>query len=118
MKLLPEEPNADMYTAYYNVKHSSLDIDSYKAMYKAAPEVEQEPYAYATLWDNGEWSVLQEIDKNAVRQVPLYTCPQPKREPLSSNCIAILWNKAFKDANELSFVIDFVRKIEKELQND
>lgn len=96
MKLLPKEPTNEMIDAAVKAVREAdgggcedlsaetlemaklASVIVYKAMYQVAPEVEQEPYAYATLWDNGEWSVVQEIDKNAVIQVPLYIHQQPK----------------------------------------
>lgn len=42
MKLLPEEPTEEMSQAWCANCHA-WDLDAYKAMYQAAPEVEQEP---------------------------------------------------------------------------
>ena len=48
-KWLPSEPTAEMYTAYYSFRQASLDVDSYKAMWQAAQEIEQEPLSVAEL---------------------------------------------------------------------
>jgi hypothetical protein len=108
-KWLPSEPTEEMLFALYGM-YKTLE-ERYLAAWEAAPVVNQEPYAYATLWDGGEWSVVQDIEQNAIKQVPLYTHPpvveqtpigavvnwgdktveplytnpQPKREPLSEN---------------------------------
>jgi hypothetical protein len=90
-KWLPSEPTTEMLEAVGSLSTLLSNCDTryeayetiYKAMWKAAPKVKQEPYAYATLWESGEWSVIQDINPNAVRQVPLYTRSQSEREPLS-----------------------------------
>ncbi len=68
----------------------------YNAIWNAAPPLVQDTYAYATLRENGEWSVIQDIDPNAVRQVPLYTHP-PKPESITKSISDIDIEKLYQN---------------------
>lgn len=84
MKYLPKEPTPEMVKAWCANCHA-WDLDAYKAMHQAAPEFEQEPVAYIAVRDFG--IDITHIETIAIMwgvpYKPLYTNPQPKREPLS-----------------------------------
>jgi hypothetical protein len=99
-KWLPSEPTADMHTAYYSVRRVSLNVDSYKAMWQAAPAVEQEPIMYEIRFreiPNGRFDAWAACGKKTYERYiknpieddwehevrALYTTPQPKRDKLS-----------------------------------
>jgi hypothetical protein len=103
-KWLPSEPTADMHTAYYSVRQVSLNVDSYKAMWQAAPEVEQEPVgrvvniSYPESSDNTKYLTATITDASRCKAGDyLYTNPQPKRKPLSEENLVLIWNSSTKD---------------------
>ena len=121
-KWLPSEPTAEMYTAYCSFQQLSLSIDSYKAMWQAAPVVEQEPAVYL-VWHDGEFTYTKHPEeiKNAYETLPLYTNPQPQSKPLSVAELDELWKASYKehDGGEKAFqnrkrrLKRFARAIEK-----
>jgi hypothetical protein len=113
-KWLPSEPTEDMHAAYYSVRQVSLNVDSYKAMWKAAPAVEQEPIMYELrfrqipdgrfdAWAACGKKTYERYIKNPIEDDwehevrALYTNPQPKRERLSEENLVLMWNSSTKD---------------------
>lgn len=111
-KWLPSEPTEEMLFALYGM-YKTLE-ERYLAAWEAAPVVNQEPYAYATLWDDGEWSAVQDIEQNAIKQVPLYTHSQPKRKPLSEDELLVLLKNIDSSTKRLPIGFKlFARAVEK-----
>lgn len=109
-KWLPSEPTKEMTMAWCANCHA-WDLDAYKAMWQAAPVVEQEPVAYIAVRDFG--IDITHIETIAIMwgvpYKPLYTHQQPKREPLSEYRIWELWDSREVNIN----VINLARAIEK-----
>lgn len=100
MKLLPKEPSNEMVQAWCANCHA-WDLDAYKAMYQAAPEVEQIPVNLIAganiVWMDDDVIEAAEFKGWLMRMPKLYTHPQPKREPLSAEQLVLLWNGSTKE---------------------
>jgi ribosome biogenesis protein Nip4 len=92
-------------------------VEVYKAMWQAAPEVEQEPVAFIDMkmfppirFADGQLRCdIENLDGLA-----LYTHPQPKREPLSEEERKSLW-KSLSDMDEGIDFNSIVTGVEKAL---
>jgi hypothetical protein len=81
----------------------------YSLLWKAAPEVEQEPVTYMFYYGGTTiYTSYPEDFKDEVVMTPLYTHPQPKREPLNAHEIKQLLNR-----DDGLNVTDLVRAVEK-----
>lgn len=128
-KLAPAEPTQAMLSAWQS--HFGRIEGAYAAMLAAAPQppqVEQEPAAY--LFQHSDTGMTEFVD---VQQVewgfeknnprwnkigPVYTRPQPQREPLTRDCIrAILLDQGFTikpgEPDLKPYVYDAIRAIER-----
>ena len=82
-KWLPSEPTDEMVNAMWfngcQVTDKRLLL-AYKAMWRAAPEVEQEPAVYL-VWHNGGFTYTKHPEEitDAYEILPLYTHQQPKQ---------------------------------------
>jgi hypothetical protein len=123
-KWLPSEPTQEMVdTAMSSLPLSMPEIQVkqvYSLLWKASPEVEQEPVGYADaesityLLEGGDSGILIVPEPTDTRDTPLYTHP-PKREPLSIDTVmsivgAIDWNDLPTAEDEWAY---FTREIEK-----
>jgi hypothetical protein len=118
-KWLPSEPKVEMIEAgMFQMPEANTDIVEaiYDAMWQAAPEVEQEPVGYIyrqsdidRLNEIGVINTLIVTTPDTGYKVPLYTHPQPKREPLSEDEIRRLW----KNGTNVETIVEFARLIEK-----
>jgi hypothetical protein len=134
-KWLPEQPTDEMVDAAMSSLPLSMPEIQVKQIYsllwKASPEVEQDPVGYADaesityLLEGGDSGILIVPVPTDTRDTPLYTHP-PQRKPLSEEEIFNLFTQqnftAYKihdgtDHNDAVAVdrafIDFVRAIEK-----
>jgi hypothetical protein len=114
-KCLPSEPTEEMIKAGIAVaQHESFVRNFYKQMWKAAPEVEQEPIATCKIFplqpDRYQREFLIAWKNNQPVECDLYTHPQPKREPLSEDFVIDL---ILKYGDQPLDFMDFVKEIEK-----
>ena len=100
-KWLPSEPTPAMLEAEQFASslayesHEFQAIEVYKAMWQAAPAVEQEPVGKIVLHDCSYIGELFNSNDNHVEGTPLYTHPL-KREPLSEREINELEMKSYQ----------------------
>jgi hypothetical protein len=105
-KWLPSEPTQEMVEALSDVAASNWLIKTvYKAMWQAAPEVEQEPvawrrYLYNRWGDKTDYNYSTMKPSSGVDLVALYTHPQPKRESLSDAELSGLYKSLPLDTRE------------------
>ncbi len=117
-KWLPSEPTqsmleAEQFASSHTYESAEVEaVEVYKAMWQAAPAIEQEPVAFIDMknfppirFPDGQLR----CDIEHLDGLELYTNPQPKREPLSESEIRQL----LKQRDEEMHIVDFIRYIEK-----
>jgi hypothetical protein len=116
-KWLPEQPTDEMMIAETESSYSRWSkYDIYRSMWKSAPEVNQEPAAIVRRYRDG--TVVAEIrDKNMDEGTELYTHPQPKTKPLTSddkiNLIRYLFNNGgYGDDREHGYELAIITAVE------
>jgi hypothetical protein len=114
-KWLPEQPTIEMLEALFTVEEPNPARD-YRAMWKAAPEVEQDPVESQFYDENNDkwYPFFNEEHKRATIEAgytvrDLYTHPQPC-EPLSEDVIGELIDKLPYGSD---YSMEFARMVEK-----
>lgn len=119
-KLLPSEPTFEMVNAgvtvwlYQENPNKPINfVEIFKAMWEKASVVEQEPAVYL-VWHDGEFTYTKHPEEyqNTYEALPLYTHPQPKREPMNFNDMANI----IKQLPHVSFTQDtedLIRAVER-----
>ena len=105
MKLLPEVPTEEMIIAYEGSLHRPLSILGYKALWRTAPEVKDEPVAWEIRCNgkrihHGHNAIAdyRDLDPSAT-STPLYAHPSPRIAELEAE-VAKLRDALFEIQNK------------------